>query len=161
MTTKNQQLGAKGEQAVKQKVPCPRCGRPRHLTPLQANFPCADLICRFCGFLAQVKSYTLKGSSEDLPPRILGAGWEVQHDQIMAGIYHGLYLVGYASSGRLVRIDYVPAHILQAAPDVFEPRKPLRETAKRAGWIGFNYNIEKLPPIGIQNKFHQRRSRPA
>jgi hypothetical protein len=45
MPTKNQQLGNKGEKAVKQNGPCPRCG-VRHLTPLQTNFPCADLICR-------------------------------------------------------------------------------------------------------------------
>jgi hypothetical protein len=80
----------------------------------------------------------------------------VQHDQIIAGIYHGLYLVGYTSSGRLVRIDYVPAHILQATPDVFEPKKALKETAKHAGWVGFDYNIAKLPAIGIKNQFHRK-----
>ena len=73
----------------------------------------------------------------------------------MAGIYHGLYLVGYRDS-RLVRIDYVPAHILQASPDVFEPRKALSPKAKRAGWIGFEYNIEQLPAIGIENKYLRR-----
>lgn len=153
MATKQQELGEKGEKAVRQRVPCPRCGRPRHLTPLRANFPCADVICRFCGFLAQVKAYTLKGSSRGLPEQVLGAGWYVQRDQIMAGIYHGLYIVGFSQKGRLVRIYYVPAHILQGAPEVFEPRNPLKETAKRAGWVGFNYNLRKLPMIGMRNEY--------
>jgi type II restriction enzyme len=155
MATSKQQLGAKGEKAVREQVSCPRCGRSRHLAPLRANFPCADLICKFCGFLAQVKTYNLKTPSDALPRRIPGAGWRVQHEQIMAGIYHGLYLVGYRDS-RLVRIDYVPAHILQASPDVFEPRKALSPKAKRAGWIGFEYNIEQLPAIGIENKYLRR-----
>jgi hypothetical protein len=50
---------------------------------------------------------------------------------------------------KLVRIDYVPGHVLQASPKVFEPRKPLGPKAKRAGWTGFIYNLENLPPIGI------------
>jgi hypothetical protein len=49
----------------------------------------------------------------------------------------------------LVRIDYVPAHILETSPDVFEPRKPLGAQAKRAGWRGFVYNLDRLPAIGI------------
>jgi hypothetical protein len=73
-----------------------------------------------------------------------------QHDQIIAGIFHGLYLVGFSLNRRLIRMDYVPAHVLQASPAVFEPRQPLRPTAKRSGWTGFYYNLSKLPKIGIQ-----------
>jgi hypothetical protein len=151
VATKKQQLGARGEKAVREHVPCPHCARIRHLTPLQTNFPCADLICKFCGFLAQVKTYNLK-ASDALPGRIPGAGWRVQHEQIMAGIYHGLYLVGIRDAD-LIRIDYVPAHILQACPDVYRPRKALSATAKRAGWVGFEYDIEALPAIGIQTRY--------
>jgi type II restriction enzyme len=76
-----------------------------------------------------------------------------QHEQIIAGIYHGLFLVGFSADGQLVRIDYVPAHILQTTPDVFQPRKPLSDTARRAGWQGFVYNLDKLPPIGRQQLY--------
>ncbi len=148
MATKRQQLGEKGEVAVGKHVPCPRCNKPRHLARLPRNFQCADLICRFCGYLAQVKAVTLTGDGGDLPSRILGAAWGPQQEQIMAGIYHGLFLAGFSASGALVRIDYVPAHILQTTPEVFEPRKPLSATARRAGWQGFVYNLDKLPSIG-------------
>jgi Dam-replacing family len=153
MATARQHLGSKGEQAVSSNVPCPRCNRARHLAKLQANFQCADLICKFCGYLAQGKATTLADGPDELPKRILGAAWGPQHEQIVAGIYHGLYIVGYSPSGGLVRIDYVPAHILQTCPEVFEPRNPLGATAKRAGWRGFNYNLEKLPAIGIKQVY--------
>ncbi|HSK49969.1 MAG TPA: DpnI domain-containing protein [Solirubrobacterales bacterium] len=150
MATKHQILGAKGEAAVSRQVPCPRCNRPRHLARLQRNFQCADLICKFCGFLAQVK--TTKIEFDQLPRRIPGAAWGPQHDQIIAGIFHGLYIVGYRKN-RLIRIDYVPAHVLEATPQVFEPRAPLKSTAKRAGWQGFTYNLEKLPEIGVKRVY--------
>jgi type II restriction enzyme len=118
---------------------------------LQKNFQCADLICKFCGYLAQVKAVTLAGS--DLPDRILGAAWGPQHEQIIAGIYHGLFIAGFSKGGRLVRIDYVPAHILETTPEIFEPRTPLSSTAKRAGWQGFYYNVTKLPPVGISQVY--------
>jgi hypothetical protein len=132
-------------------VPCPRCNKPRHLAKLQRNFQCADLICKFCGYLAQVKAATLSGTTR--PDRVLGAAWAPQHEQIIAGIYHGLFIVGFSQVGRLVRIDYIPAHILQTTPEIFEPRNPLRPTAKRAGWQGFNYNLTKVPPVGISQVY--------
>jgi hypothetical protein len=149
MPTNRQDLGAKGERAVAEHVACPRCNRLRHLSRLPPNFQCADLICRFCGFLAQVKATTLPDGSTDLPKRVLGAAWGPQHEQIIAGIYHGLYIAGFSTKGRLASIDYVPSHILRNCPEVFEPRNPLSLTAKRAGWRGFNYNLDKLPAVGI------------
>ena len=153
MATKHQVLGARGERAVGQHVPCPRCGRARHLARLPANFQCADLICKFCGFLAQVKAVTLDSGANVFPDRVLGAAWGPQQAQMISDIFHGLYLVGFSPKGRLIRIDYIPAHILRVTPDVFEPRNPLRPTAKRAGWQGFYYNLTKLPKIGVQTVF--------
>jgi hypothetical protein len=120
---------------------------------LPPNFQCADVICKFCGFLAQVKAFTLVDGSEELPLRVMGAAWRPQQEQMIAGIFHGLYLVGFSINKKLVRIDYIPAHVLQASPRVFEPRKPLKSTAKRAGWTGFTYNLSELPSIGIQRVY--------
>ena len=153
MPTERQDLGRRGEKAVHDHVPCPRCRRERHLTSLPTNFQCADLICKFCGFLAQVKSTRLVNGQ--LPTRILGAAWGPQRDQIIAGIFHSLFIVGFTPSKRLLSIDYIPGHVLQAAPHVFEPRAPLSATAKRAGWTGFNYNLTAIPPVGISRVYPQ------
>jgi type II restriction enzyme len=145
--TAKQALGRKGEDAVRERTACPRCRRTKTLTGLPANFQCADLICKFCGFLAQVKSVTISG--DERPLRVLGAAWGPQHEQILDGIFQPLYIVGFSSTGTLVRIDYVPAHILQSSPQAFEPRAPLSSTARRAGWQGFVYNLARVPEIGI------------
>ena len=69
---------------------------------------------------------------------------------MLAGIYHGLYIASFREDGKtLVRIDYVPPHILAATPSVFAPRRPLRPTAKRAGWAGFTLILSELPAMGI------------
>jgi hypothetical protein len=152
--TTKQELGDRGEKAVAKHVPCPRCNRPKHLVKLTQNFPCADVICKFCGFLAQVKATRIKEGDTGPPSRIPGAAWGPQQDRIIAGVYHDLFIASFSPKGRLMRIDHVPGHILQVTPEVFEPRKnPLSPTAKRAGWLGFDYNIEKLPVIGIRQVY--------
>jgi hypothetical protein len=120
----------------------------RTLTRLPTNFQCADLICKFCGYLAQVKAMTT--TNDRMPDRISGAAWGPQHEQILDGIFQPLFVVGFDGSGRLRTIDYVPAHILEASPGVFEPRTPLSPTARRAGWQGFVYNMTKLPAVGVR-----------
>jgi len=149
--TAKQVPGRKGEDTVRARIACPRCRRPKTLTSLPANFECADVICKFCGFLAQVKAVTISG--EQLPARVLGAAWGPQHERILDGVFQPLFVVGFDAPGSLVKIDYVPAHSLQSSPQVFEPRTPLSSSARRAGWQGFTYNLAHLPRIGIARIF--------
>lgn len=79
----------------------------------------------------------------------MSAAWKPQHQRILAGIYSGLYLTGYRKNGKtLVLIEYVPPQILEATPQVYEPRKPLSATAQRAGWRGYTLNVGRLPEVG-------------
>ncbi len=124
-------------------APCPTCGRQRHLKPLRKNFPTVDLICKFCGHLAQVKAATLRRGHEQ-PTIVLGAAWTPVREQIEAGIFHDLYVAGYRD-GRLVRIERISAETLAAHPQVIKPRNPLSATARRAGWQGLIYDLTGLP----------------
>ncbi len=153
MATANQKLGEQWEKAISDLVSCPRCNKHKHLTRLPVNFQCADVICKFCGFLAQVKSTGLTEGKSDLPDYVLGAAWKPQQEQIIAGIYHGLYVVCYDQKDKLVRIDFIPSHILQVTPQVFQPRIPLSDTARRAGWQGFIIRLSELPRIGIKQLY--------
>ena len=127
MATARQQLGIKGEKAVCDRVPCPRCNKKRHLTRLPTNFQCADVICKFCGFLAQVKATTLADEAR-LPDRILGAAWGPQHEQITAGIYHGLFIAGF--SGK---------ELIQGEPDASSfPSGGLRATFEARGYTAWD-----------------------
>jgi type II restriction enzyme len=110
-----------------------------------------DVICKFCGFLAQVKA-TGRGSPDRPPATVVGGAWRPQHERVIAGIFHPVYIASYDGS-RLARIDYIPAHMLGAYPAVFKPRARLSESAKRAGWQGFVYDLRELPEIGIQRVY--------
>ena len=150
MATANQELGSRGEKAVCTHVACPRCGRDKQFRALPPNFECVDVICKFCGFLAQVKATT--AASWEPPTRVLGGAWQPQHDRVIAGIFHPVYLVTYAGPS-LVRIDYIPAHMLGAYPAVFKPRAKLSESARRAGWQGFVYDLSELPPVAMKKVY--------
>ncbi len=103
------------------------------------NFKCADVICDFCGYLAQVKSSKVPDVNV-LPKRVLGAAWGPQHDRMQAGIYIPLYLVLTTAHLGPYAIFYLPADLQR--PEMFEPRSPLGPQARRAGWTGFVYNLE-------------------
>ena len=71
---------------------CPSCKRNRTLVRLPTNFKCADLICDFCGYLAQVKTAT-KTDISVVPNQVMGAAWGPQQERMKAGIYFPLFLV--------------------------------------------------------------------
>lgn len=141
MATAKQELGALGEKLVVQHCACPRCKRARTLKTLPANFKCADVICDFCGYLAQVKAHTC-ADGRTPPAKLLGAAWGPQRERMDSGIYFPLFLVLVARSGDLFSIHYLSADL--QTPELFLERKPLSESARRAGWQGFYYHLGSL-----------------
>lgn len=141
MPTDKQKLGDFGENLVAKTCPCPKCKRTRTLKKLPPNFKCADLICDFCGYLAQVKT-TRANDIDRLPVRVLGAAWGPQRERMDAAIYFPLYLVLSEKNGSGAAIYYLPSDL--QSPDLFQPRKPLSENARRAGWQGFIYDISAI-----------------
>jgi hypothetical protein len=111
------------------------------LKQLIGSFKCADVICDFCGSVAQVKATRVKSPDARLQ-RIPGAAWGVQEEKIKAGIYHPLYIVKVVK-WKPVAIEYISADFL--TPKMYVPRKaPLKPTAHRAGWVGFDYDLRQL-----------------
>ncbi len=145
MATEKQKLGELGESLIVTHCACPRCKRLNTLKRLRTNFKCADLVCDFCGYLAQVKTATSKDVSR-LPRQILGASWNVQKERMDAGIYFPLFLV-LVNSPRKFGIYYLSADLQK--PEMFIPRKPLSKTARRAGWQGFYYDLDAVGGNGI------------
>lgn len=139
VATEKQQTGEFGERLVVRSCHCPKCKRPGTLKRLPNNFKCADVICDFCGYLAQVKTVNTK-DIERVPATILGAAWGPQKDRMQAGVYFPLFIVLMDKSTRKSSVFYLPADLQE--PDMFVPRKPLSESARRAGWQGFYYNLE-------------------
>lgn len=140
MATVRQQLGAWGEQLVAKVCDCPQCKKHKTLKRLPPNFKCADLICDFCGYLAQVKSISVAAVSP-LPKQVLGAAWRPQKERMDAAIYFPLFLV--LKTPATHAIYYLPTDF--QSPALFSARKPLSENARRKGWQGFVYVLESLP----------------
>jgi type II restriction enzyme len=139
MPTKKQILGRWGETLVAKKYACPRCKRFFTLRRLPPNFKCADIICDFCGYLAQVKTVSVEDVSM-VPKSILGAAWRPQQERMKAGIYFPLYIV--LRHGSKSAVYYLPTEF--QLPHMFKKRAPLSNSARRAGWQGFTYNLGML-----------------
>ena len=92
MATTRQLLGNFGEKCVVQYCACPRCKRAKTLVRLPNNFKSADVICDFCGYLAQVKTTCVKDVGT-VPKSVLGAAWKPQKERMDAAIYFPLFLV--------------------------------------------------------------------
>ena len=93
---------------------------------LPNNFKCADVICDFCGYLAQVKTVRVR-NVESVPNAVLGAAWGPQKDRMASAIYFPLFLVLIGVSKTAYSIFYLSADL--QVPSMFQPRSPLSPTA--------------------------------
>jgi hypothetical protein len=146
--TRHQLLGQHGEEVVV-RLPCPRCKRGRTLKRLPVNFKCADVICDFCGYVAQVKT-TARPNIDEPPTRLMGAAWAPQRERMDAGIYFPLFIVVVTPDLRRAAVYYLPGDL--QTPDMFHMRKPLSDTARRAGWTGYELRLDVPgghPPVRL------------
>ena len=139
MTTEKQKLGDFGEDLIRKKFDCPKCKRTNTLKKLPPNFKCADIICDFCGYLAQVKTKTVS-DIEKFPSQILGAAWGPQKERMDAGIYFPLFVI--LKKERKYSVFYLSSDL--QTEEMFIKRKPLSKSAKRAGWQGFYFDGELM-----------------
>lgn len=86
-----QEIGNTGEQAVKDHCVCPKCNKGR-LKILPPNFKCADVICDFCGFLAQVKARNVKRKKQEIK-KLPRAAWKPQKERMDVKIFFPLFIV--------------------------------------------------------------------
>ena len=140
MATNYQELGELGEKLIAKECICPKCKNNKTLKRLGIkNFKCADIICDFCGYLAQVKTKTVS-DIEKFPSKVLGAAWGPQKERMDAGIYFPLFVV--LKNGRNHSVFYLSSDL--QTEEMFIKRKPLSKNAKRAGWQGFYFDGELM-----------------
>jgi len=146
--TLNQKIGIIAEKAVRQHCKCPKCKkRSARLKPLPNNFKCVDVVCDFCGYLAQVKGTRTNTHREITLVR--AGGWKVLKERLDAGIYFPVFIVkvqGETPTG----IYYVPADFLRrevfvghGKPRVIKAEQPAGKPRK---YSMFNYDFRKLGP---------------
>ena len=148
MPTDRQSRGNKGEVFIAKHMPCLKCKRHKTLKQLPNNFKCADLICDFCSHTSQVK--TFQKVTEGLPDTVLGAAWGPQIERMNSGIYHALWFVRVDTKDRVQEVWLLPSEL--QTQDLFQPRRPLSDTAKRAGWQGYLIDTKTFAPRITQIK---------
>lgn len=129
------------ESWVNENMFCPRCGH-RHIRHFENNRPVADFFCPACR-----NEYELKSKDGHLGHKINDGAYETMIERITGNQNPDFFFMGYSKTEMKVRdFIFIPKHFF--VPDIIEKRKPLAETARRAGWQGCNILIDKIPEQG-------------
>ncbi|MBV9233562.1 MAG: hypothetical protein JO030_05915 [Candidatus Eremiobacteraeota bacterium] len=121
---------------------CLNCDRDE-LDQLPDNTPVADFRCVSCE-----SRYQLKGKNGRLGKRIPGAAYQPTIKAIRSGLMPEYVLVEFDTRfATVVFVDAFPGRLI--TEDRIQARRPLRETARRAGWQGCTISVDGLKPVRI------------
>lgn len=116
---------------------CTGCGKK--LIPTKTNEPCKDFYC-VCRESYEQKS-TKKGN---FGRKHLSGSYDKTIEKILQNNGPNYLFLGH-NSKKVENFFVIPKHIF--TPDIIEKRKPLGPTAKRAGWVGCNILLDRIPNI--------------
>jgi len=129
------------ESWVGENMYCPRCGN-QHIKHFENNRPVADFFCPRCN-----NEYELKSKCGVLGRKINDGAYETMIARITGNQNPDFLFMSYSKTDYMVdNLILIPKHFF--VPDIIEKRKPLASTARRAGWVGCNNIIEKIPEQG-------------
>jgi len=131
----------KTESWVVNNMYCPRCGNLR-INHFENNRPVADFYCPNCN-----NEFELKSKVGELDKKINDGAYDTMIERITSNANPDFFFMNYSRELQCVK-DFIliPKHFF--VPDIIEKRKPLAETARRAGWVGCNILIGKIPMQG-------------
>lgn len=121
---------------------CPICGKPI-LTQYENNKPVADFFCEDCKSDFELKSKESKRGY--LGRKIMDGTYNTMISRIESMKNPNFFFLTY-NHNSVNNLLLIPKYFI--VPDIIEKRKALSNNARRAGWIGCNINIEKIPESG-------------
>jgi type II restriction enzyme len=117
---------------------CPACKSPR-LKRQPHGTVAIDYLCPSCD-----SPFQLKSQSKPFGARIADASYSAMRRAILEDRTPNLYVMHYDMAAWSVRaIILIPRFAF--ALSAIERRKPLAPTARRAGWVGCNIVLDKIP----------------
>lgn len=129
------------ERWVRDWVYCPNCGSSK-IAPFPNNSPVADFLCASCK-----EEYELKSQKTKFGNKVLDGAFRTKYERLQASNNPSLFLLNYdLKQLSVTNLFVVPKHFF--VRDIIEKRKPLAPTARRAGWIGSNILLNKIPAAG-------------
>lgn len=132
------------ESWVAENMYCPRCGH-LHILHFPNNRPVADFFCPKCK-----NEYELKSKAGPIDKKINDGAYASMIERITSYKNPDFLFMNYSKENQSVKdLIFIPKHFF--VPDIIERRKPLANSARRAGWIGCNILLDKVP---IQGRIH-------
>ncbi len=127
---------------------CPHCGNAK-MSQFPNNSPLADFLCGSCN-----EEFELKSQKGKFGAKVADGAYKTKCERLAASNNPNLLLMNYdLKSLSVVNLLIVPKHSF--VRDIIQERKPLAATARRAGWIGSNILLDRVPESG---KIHIVRS---
>lgn len=119
---------------------CAACNSDR-LLPSRANAPAIDFVCPLCAQPFQLKS--LKAWNQK---KIVDAGYEAMLRAIRSDRVPNLLVLQYSADWLVRNLLLIPSVFF--AETIIERRPPLSPKARRAGWVGCNILLDRIPQDG-------------
>lgn len=118
---------------------CPQCASTLGHCP--NNSPVADFFCLSCG-----KVFELKSKSNNIGVKIVDGAYDTMIERIQSSSNPDFFFLNYDNSMQVKNFFAIPNFFF--VPEIIERRKALAPTAKRAGWVGCNILLQKIPQSG-------------
>src|SRR3989338_418077 len=152
-TSASQRARVLTEHWVDETVFCPNCGR-LEIDKYPNNQPVADFYCSNCK-----EDYELKSKQNSIGIKILDWAYRTKMERLQSSSNPNLFVLNYHLETLSV-LDFfvIPKHFF--VPEIIEKRKPLAASARRAGWIGSNILLQKIPQIGKIFLVHKQKVEP-
>lgn len=129
------------ESWVNKQAYCPNCGSSG-IQKYENNQPVADFFCSQCK-----EDYELKSQKNIMSSKIVNGAYRTMIERLRASNNPNLFLLSYdLFSLEVLDFLVIPKHFF--VPEIIEERKPLSQTARRAGWIGCNILLQGIPQTG-------------
>jgi len=119
---------------------CPAC-EAQSLTKTKTGSPACDFTCSECE-----ERFELKSGRHRFGAKIPDAAYSAMIAAIRGDRTPNLLAVQYSSNFRIVNLFVVPRYFINES--AIEKRAPLGVHARRAGWVGCNILLSRIPSDG-------------
>jgi type II restriction enzyme len=137
----SQKIRVLTEDWVNREAYCPNCGNAR-LKKYLNNKPVADFFCGRCN-----EDFELKSKRDTSGTKIVDGAYQAMLERLAGTHNPNFFLLNYnLRSYEVLNFFVIPKHFF--TPGIIEKRKPLSASAERAGWVGCNILLSRVPEAG-------------
>ncbi len=138
----SQRARVRTETWVRDNMYCPMCGNSS-ICGYPPNKPVADFFCSKCRETFELKS--LQSNSLELPRMITDGALKTMQARLRSDDNPHLFLLVHRDDA-ITNLFFTPKFYFSLS--IIKPRKPLKPSARRAGWQGCSILYDAIPEIG-------------